>query len=152
MAFTRTPDNPAYVVKGQNASLVWEYSVDDRQKELKAIVWSVADKVTGAPVFLVIETKSRNRSYAPGIPETYKGRTSIEKSATLVIQNVTLDDSASFTCSLLAEGGSGAVGIDESTRLIVTGMFASVNSVFCNNMGFLGFVLLVIREVIRQNL
>lgn len=134
MAFTRTPDDPTYVTKGHDATLVWEYSVDDRQKELKGISWSVTDKVTGAPIFLIIETTSGNRSNGDSIPEAYKGRVSIEKQATLVIRNVTLDDSATFGCSLLPKGGSGAIGTQNVIRLIVRGMFASVNSVFCNNI------------------
>lgn len=124
MAFTRTPDNPTYVVKGDNATLVWKYSVDDRQKELQGIVWRVADKETGNPIFLVIETKSANRSYAGGIPVAYKGRVSIEEQATLVIQQVTLDDNTDFTCALRADGSSAAISVESTVQLIVTGVFA----------------------------
>lgn len=122
MVFTRIPDNPTHVIKGDNATLVWEYSVDDRQKELQGILWSVADKVTGNPISMVIETKSGNRSYAGSIPEAYKGRVSIEGQATLIIQEVTLDDSIAFSCALRAELGSGALDISEEVNLIVTGM------------------------------
>lgn len=129
MAFTRTPDDPTYVVKGDNATLVWEYSVDDRQVELKGIVWSVTDEVTSISSILVIETKAGNRSSPGNIPQAYKGRVFIEETATLVIQNVTLDDSSTFSCSLRAESVPSAVDTETATRLIVTGMFASVNSV-----------------------
>ena len=127
MAFTRTPDNPTYVVKGDNATLVWEYSVDDRQIELQGIVWSVIDKATGIPTVLVIETKSGNRSNPDNIPQAYKGRVFIEKTATLVIQNVTLEDSKAFRCSLRAESVPSAVDTESDARLIVTGMLSSVN-------------------------
>jgi hypothetical protein len=35
------PPNPSYVRKGSNATLVWQYSVDDKQAELQGIVFSV---------------------------------------------------------------------------------------------------------------
>ena len=132
MAFTRIPDDPTYVVKGDNATLVWDYSVDDRQVELKGIVWSVTDEA-GISTILVIETKSGNRSSPSNIPQAYKGRVFIKETATLVIQNVTLADSSTFSCSLRAESVPSAVDTEAVIRLIVTGIFASVNSVLCSN-------------------
>ena len=126
MAFTRTPKDPTHVVKGSNATLVWEYSVGDREKELKGIIWIVADKVTGNPISLITETKSGTRSYAAGIPEAYKKRVSIEDQATLVIQEVTLDDNREFSCNVRAEGSSSAISIENSIKLIVTGMSESI--------------------------
>lgn len=126
LAFTRTPNDPTYAVKGSNASLVWEYSVDDRQKELQGIIWSVNDKGTGNPIFLVLENKSGDKSYAAGIPVAYKGRVSIEPQATLVIQGVTLDDNNVFTCNVKAEAVPGALSIVNAVQLIVTGMFVSI--------------------------
>jgi len=48
--------------------LVWEYCVDDREKELKGVVWSVEDKVIGRPITMFVEKKSGDRSEAAGIP------------------------------------------------------------------------------------
>lgn len=144
MAFTRTPDDPTYVVKGDNATLVWEYSVDDRQIELKGIVWTVTVKATGNPAILVIETKSGNRSNPANIPQAYKGRVSVEETATLVIQNVTLEDSTTFSCSLRAESVPSAVDTEAGTRLFVTGMFASVNVHVPWGLTFLCYRLLIL--------
>ena len=102
--------------------MVWKYLVDDKEKELKGVIWSVADKATGNPITMVGETKSGDRSEAGGIPLAYKGRVSIEEQASLVIENVTLDDSTTFTCTLLAEVGSGVLNEDSPVQLIVTGM------------------------------
>lgn len=150
MAFTRTPDDPTYVVKGDNATLVWEYSVDNRQLDLKGIVWSVTDKATSKSIVLVIETKSGNRSYPDDIPQAYKGRVFVVQSATLVIQNVTLNDSTIFSCFLRADPASSAVDTKTDTRLIVTGMFVSVTSVLCNisdsRILNINFVLLLIKR------
>ena len=122
LEFTQKPDNPTYVLEGQNAALVWEYLVDDKEKELKGIVWSVAEKVTGNPIVMLTETKSGDRNEASSIPPAYKGRVSIKEQATLVIHNVTLDDSGTFKCTLRAEVGSGVNEEEDSVRLIVTGM------------------------------
>ena len=126
LAFTPLPDNPTYAIKGDNATLVWEYTVDDKQKELLGIVWSVAHPTTGLPVAMLLENKSGNREYSANIPVAYKGRVSIVARSTLVIQEVTLDDTTHFYCTLKAEIGSGAVDVDESIYLIVTGMFANI--------------------------
>ena len=110
--------------------MVWEYRVDDKEKELKGILWSVADKVTGNPVTMLIEEKSGDRIEAPGISLAYKGRVSIKEQATLLIEDVTLNDSTFFTCTLIAEVGSGLTNTDDPVQLIVTGMCIFVRKLF----------------------
>lgn len=122
LEFTLTPDDPTYVLKGQNATLVWEYHVDDREKELKGIVWSVVEKRTGKTMNLFRETKSGDRSEVGGISQAYKGRVSVKEQATLVIANVTLNDSTTFRCTLRAESNSGVHEAKQSVQLVVTGM------------------------------
>ena len=102
--------------------MVWEYRVDDKEKELKGIVWSVVEKVTGNTINLFTETKSGDRNEGSGISQAYKGRVSVKEQATLVIENVTLDDSTIFSCSLRAESGSGVNSAEEPVQLVVTGM------------------------------
>ena len=128
LEFTHTPEDPTYVIKGRSAELVWEYRVDDKEKDLQGIVWSVEDKATGNPINMLLETKSGDRSEAAGIPPAYKGRVSIKDNATLVIDSVTLNDSATFRCTLVAELGSGLSDEYYPVRLIVTGM-CKVNKV-----------------------
>ena len=130
LEFTLKPDDPTHILKGQNATLVWEYRVDDKEKELKGILWSVADKVTGNPVTMLIEEKSGDRIEAPGISLAYKGRVSIKEQATLLIEDVTLNDSTFFSCTLIAEVGSGLTNTDDPVQLIVTGMCIFVRKLF----------------------
>lgn len=140
LSFTRTPDDPTYILKGQNATLVWEYRVDDKEKELLGIVWSVESRVTLKPISMLVEEKSGDRREASGIPPAYKGRVSIKEQATLVIENVTLNDSTAFSCTLRAEAGLGVSDPVESVQLIVTGMCIFVRKFFffcSNNSGLL---------------
>lgn len=130
MEFTRTPDDPTYVLKGQNATLVWEYHVDDKEKELRGIFWSVIHKVTGRPITMLVETKSGDRTEDGDIPLAYKGRVFIKEQATLVIENVTLDDSTTFSCTLDPELGSGLIKAEKLVQLIVTGMCLFVSKLF----------------------
>ena len=130
LRFTRTPADPTYVPKKQNATLVWEYRVDDREKELKGIVWSVADKVTGTFTTMLVEEKSGDRSEAGRMPLAYKERVSIKEQATLVIENVTLNDSTTFGCTLMAEIGSGSIDQQSRVQLIVKGMCIFVKKSF----------------------
>lgn len=110
--------------------MVWEYRVDDKEKELKGIVWSVVEKSTGSTINLFTETKSGERNEGSGISQAYKGRVSVKKQATLVVENVTLDDSTTFSCTLRAEVGSGVNDAKESVQLVVTGMCLFVWNVF----------------------
>ena len=137
LEFTLTPDDPTHVLKGQNATLVWEYRVDDKEKELFGIVWSVVEKVTGNTINLFIETKSGDRSEVGGISQAYKGRVSVKEQATLVIANVTLNDSTTFRCTLRAESNSGVNEAKQSVQLVVTGMFSfGWNLIFFSEMIF----------------
>lgn len=47
--------------------MVWEYYVDDREKELKGIVWSVVEKRIGKIMNLFREIKFGDRSEVGGI-------------------------------------------------------------------------------------
>jgi len=79
---------------------------------------------------MLLEKKSGDRSEAGGIPLAYKGRVSIMEQATLVLENVTLNDSATFSCTLKAEVGSGSIDEDYPVQLIVTGMCIFVRKLF----------------------
>ena len=120
ISFTKEPDNPSYMKKGNNATLVWDYSVTDRQTELKFIIWAVYfnNQFTN----LVVEYKNGNRAIPPGIPSAYDGRMGIEGRATLVIENITSQDSTSFRCTLRPEPTSGLKDQTSVVRLIVTGI------------------------------
>ena len=118
--FTKEADNPSYIKKGNNATLVWDYSVTDRQVELKGVIWAVY--FNNQYKNLIVEYKNGNRVLAPGRPPAYVGRISIEGRASLVIENITVQDNTFFRCTLRAEPTSGLQDQDSVIKLIVTGM------------------------------
>jgi len=68
------------------------------------------------------ESKNGDRAILSGIPSAYIGRVGIEGRATLVIGNVTFQDSTSFWCTLRAERAAGLQDQVSGIKLIVTGM------------------------------
>ncbi|XP_078379929.1 uncharacterized protein LOC144662850 [Oculina patagonica] len=117
--FTLEPSDPSYAKKGSNARLVWDYSVDDKQKELQGIVYSVL--VSNGPfVEMLVQFENGTVVDHPQIPAAYKGRVRIEGNASLIIENVSSRDNAIFKCALFPEPGLGVIQESE-VQLIVTG-------------------------------
>ena len=116
--FTQEPSDPSYFKKGTSATLVWDYSVDNPQADLQGIVWSVT--VGSSLVGMLIKQGDADPVPHRDIPSTYKGRVYIKGRATLVIANITLQDSTTFRCRLSAKPGSGS-DVTSDVRLSVTG-------------------------------
>ncbi|XP_078379918.1 uncharacterized protein LOC144662841 [Oculina patagonica] len=76
MSFTKEPDNPSYVTKGNNVTVVWDYAVTDRQAELKAITWEVY--ISNMFKLLIVKLKNGDRVVKSDIPPAYTGRVDIE--------------------------------------------------------------------------
>ena len=116
--FTLEPPDPSYARNGSNAKLVWDYSVDNKQKELKGISFSV----DGSSGFLqmLVQVKDGSVVEHPSIPSVYKGRVRMEGNASLVIENVSPQDSNRFRCELIPETGQGVIH-RSTVQLIVTG-------------------------------
>ena len=68
------------------------------------------------------ENKNNVREIASGIPSAYIGRVGIEGRATLVIENITIQDSTTFRCTLRIEPGIGLQDVLSEVKVIVTGM------------------------------
>ncbi|KAL9964765.1 hypothetical protein ACROYT_G028449 [Oculina patagonica] len=118
LKFTLEPSDPSYARKGSNARLVWDYSVDDKQKELQGIVYSV--QVSNGPsVYVLVQFKNGTVVEHPQLPAAYKGRVRIEGNASLIIENVSLQDNTRFMCRLYAEPGAGQDHLS-IVQLIVT--------------------------------
>ena len=92
----------------------------DRQTELKAIIWAVY--LNNQFNNLMAEHKNGDREIIPGIPSAYIGRVDIEGRATLVIENITIQDSTTFRCTLRVEPGIGLQDVFSDVKAIVTGM------------------------------
>ncbi|XP_078379850.1 uncharacterized protein LOC144662794 isoform X2 [Oculina patagonica] len=117
MSFTKEPDNPSYVTKGNNVTLVWDYAVTDRKAELKGITWGVY--ISNMYKLLIVELKNGDRVVKSDMPSAYTGRVDIEGRASLVIKNITDQDNTFFQCTLRAEPTSGLQIQISTVKLIV---------------------------------
>ena len=68
------------------------------------------------------EYKNGDREIPSDIPSAYIGRVGIEGRATLVIENITIQDSTTFRCTLRIEPGIGLQDVPSDVKVIVTGM------------------------------
>ena len=120
--FTLEPPNPSYAGNGTNAKLVWDYSVDNQQTELEGIRYSVKSGQDLKGI-LILQNDGTVVNH-PDIPAAYNGRVRIEGRASLVIENINLQDNTKFRCTLVAKAGAG-LDVASIVQLIVTGMYYS---------------------------
>ena len=121
MKFTEKPPNPSYARKGSNATLVWDYSVDNPQATLAGIVYSVQIPGGGFTNMLGVPYNGTVINF-PTMPSAYRGRVRIEGRASLVIENITPQDNTAFMCTLSAKFGAGQ-DIVSVVQLIVTSRY-----------------------------
>ncbi|XP_078381426.1 muscle, skeletal receptor tyrosine-protein kinase-like [Oculina patagonica] len=114
--FTLEPSDPSYAWKGSNARLVWDYNVDDKQKELLGIGFYVL--VSNRPFLgMLVQFKNGTVAEHSQLPAAYRGRVMIEGNASLIIENVSAQDNTRFMCRLFAELGADHESV---VQLIVT--------------------------------
>ena len=119
LKFTVEPSNPSYARSASNAKLVWDYSVDNKQAELAGIIYSVQVS-SGAFKGMLVQLNDGSVVNHAEIPTGYKGRVKVEGNASLVIENITLQDNTKFRCVLVALSG---MNITSTVQLIVTGTY-----------------------------
>ena len=117
--FTLEPPNPSYAGNGTNAKLAWNYSVDNQQSELEGIRFSVESD--GFKGILVLKNDGTVVT-PPNIPAAYRGRVRTEGRASLVIEDINLQDNTQFSCTLVKKPGAGQ-DLGSIVQLIVTGMY-----------------------------
>ena len=113
--FIKEPSNPSYFNNGSDAKLVWDYT--DPHNKIQGIIYSVL--VNTAYVRMIIRESGGVREH-PNIPQSYRGRVTIEGRATLVIKNINPGDNTEFKCELT---GSFLGSLVHTVQLIVTGMY-----------------------------
>ena len=119
LTITREPKNPTYVPKGDTAVLKWDYSAGNKTTELQEIVWRVL-RTDGITYPLIIEDNKGKVKLSRNIPQAYISRVEKKPPATLVVRNVTFNDSTEFSFTL--EGVLGVAASKQSAiGLIVTG-------------------------------
>ncbi|KAJ7392888.1 hypothetical protein OS493_010549 [Desmophyllum pertusum] len=119
LIFTQEPVPKLCLQEGSNAVLTWDYKVANRTAELKYIIWSVYNKTEQKQVTLVVEYKDGRIQYSPQALSAYgTERLKKEGRATLVIKNITFEDSTDYKCILRGETGK---AVESVVELIVTG-------------------------------
>ncbi|KAJ7323719.1 hypothetical protein OS493_031135 [Desmophyllum pertusum] len=119
LIFTQEPEIKLYLQEGSNAVLTWDYKVDNRTAELNMIIWSVYNKTEKKQVNLIVEYKNGNIQYSPIALSVYgTERLKKEGRATLVIKDITFEDSTDYRCILRGENG---IDTESIVKLIVTG-------------------------------
>ena len=105
-------------MKGSTAKIKWDYNVDDRKTELNYIIWRVRNKTTSDSYSLLFEDKDGNVNISTQIPQMYVGRVEKIGRATLVIKNLTYEDTTRYICILDQAFGQ---NLDSPVELVVTG-------------------------------
>ena len=99
--------------------------MDDRQKELLGVIYSVLLGPSRVFVGMLVELKNGTIVNHNSLPSVYKGRVKIEGNASLVIKNVTPQDNTIFKCALIPDAGTDQ---ESEVQLIVTGKFLRFNN------------------------
>ena len=94
--------------------------MDNKQAELEGIRYSVKSDQSFTAILIVKNDGSVINH--PNIPAAYIGRVRIEGRASLVIENINLQDNTQFRCTLVAKVLAG-VDVVSIVQLIVTGMY-----------------------------
>ena len=116
LIFTQEPKATLYRQEGSNAVLTWDYKETD---ELQFIIWRVLNKTDGNIVSLLVENKTGYVLYTANALSAYgTERLKKEGNATLVIKNITFEDSTKYRCIL--RGKTGAT-VESIVELVVTG-------------------------------
>ena len=96
----------------------WDYKVDDRDAELKYIIWRVQNKTTSEFFTLLFENNKGNVNISTQIPQMFEGRVEKIGRATLVIKNLTYEDTTRYICIIDQKFGQ---NINSPVELVVTG-------------------------------
>ena len=116
--FTVQPGSTKYFMKGSNATLIWDYKVDNWEAELRYIIWRVRNKTSTIIYPLLYEDNKGNVTISRNIPQIYVGRVRKIGRATLVIENLTYEDTTRYICFLDKISGEDP---SSSVELVITG-------------------------------
>lgn len=104
---------------GSDAVMVWDYSVKNKTAELDDIVWSAFSRTLSRDWKLLQELNDGTLRYNTNMPPEYQDRVFKKDNATLVLKNLTLNDTTTFSCKITGKDGTS----DENMiQLVVTGM------------------------------
>ncbi|XP_031564764.1 uncharacterized protein LOC116300126 isoform X3 [Actinia tenebrosa] len=123
--FTKVPPSVLYVVSGQDARMMWDYNVSNRDAEFGSYspTWYYIN-VTQIQIANEYKWSSPKWKWSilPTCPDRLKGRLRKESTATLVISSVTITDSGIYECGLTLTSG---LYISSKVELFVTVLIPS---------------------------
>ena len=119
--FIQEPPTTIYVMKGNDVVFKWVYAEKSKTVGLNSIIWSVKNPNDKKEYALIVEFSNGTVIVNPQIPKAYLNRVEKKDQATLVVKEVTFEDSTTFSCLLRSAWGS---FFDTKSRiqLIVTGI------------------------------
>lgn len=109
-------------MEGSNAVFEWKYSLGNKAAEFKYVIWKVI--LNSGAVTLLYENENGDIIFGSKIPAAYDGRVQKKGQATLVVKNITFNDSVHFQCVLQLKSGSLK---DHVVELVVTGTIFHMN-------------------------
>ena len=119
LVYTKEPSNTVYVLRGNNLTLKWEFYIDNKPPaDFKFATWDVFVEGVGWRKMIGQDTDGTVFIHNER-PPLYSGRVEKRDQATLIIKNMTSEDSSRYRCVLTALNGLRTEGVVE---VIVTGM------------------------------
>ena len=108
--------------------MVFEWDFSDTRNELKYVVWMVYNKTAGQDEVLRMEDENGTAVLSPSKPRpppAFNGRLERKGKATLIVKNITFEESTFFRCIL-----SGKTGVGSSTSTIQLEVIGTIMSIF----------------------
>ena len=124
--FLEEPKSHIYAVEGSDVKIKWVYSEVGKTTDLRSIIWTVQNKATGQGDVLIVETVDGTVTVNPNVAAEYRNRVEKKEQATLVIKEVTSEDSTSFSCRLRSTQGI-LYDVTSRIQLAVTGNYCLCN-------------------------
>ena len=119
LVFTKEPSNTVYVLRGNNLTLKWEFYIDNKPPaDFKFATWDVFVEGVGWRKMIGEDTDGSVFIHNER-PPLYSGRVEKRDQATLIVKNMTFEDSSEYRCVLTALDGGRTEGV---VKVIVAGM------------------------------
>lgn len=118
LVFIKKPSSTEYVLRGNDLILKWEFYTDKKPADFKFATWDVYMEGVGWREMIGEDTDGTVFIHNQR-PLLYTGRVEKRDQATLIVKNMTFEDSTEFRCVLTALDGGRTEGV---VKVIVAGM------------------------------
>ena len=118
LVFKKKPSSTEYVLRGNDLILKWEYYIDKKPADFNFATWEVYVRGVGWRKMIGEETNGTVFIHNER-PPLLSGRVEKRDQATLIVKNMTFEDSSEYRCVLTALD----LGTTENVvKVIVAGM------------------------------